>query len=238
MQLFLRLVVVVLLLIVVTSAQAQSAGTTHTASSYEVAIPQGWELMTQSDQSAVLGEAARMFPNVSSVDLSSIDMFAFDTNSSANFATNYNIVVVPQTLEMTEANRKVQEEATARDLKQMGITVNSISSRIDTVGQAKCITLEMQTLIMGMPLFQRSHLFSDDKQAYVLTFSTPLSEKQNYTPVFDTVLASFASTTGTLRAEPDLMTRVLPLVVSFGVIGVIVVIVVFVVINRSNKSGA
>lgn len=170
---------------------------------YALTLPKGWEAATAEDKDALLGEAARQFPNLKQIDLRMIDMFAFDTESGGDFATNVNVVRIRQSLEITDANRKEYAAAIEAQFEGIGIKLDRMTSRIDAVGKAHCITTEMFTQINGMKLYQRGHLFSDDKQAYIITFSTLRADQKAYAGVFDKILESFKATKSKLKAKSE-----------------------------------
>lgn len=228
-----------LLALALPSAAQNTAPTTHAGTGYEITLPAGWAVATEQDKSALRGETAKLFPNVQQINLSMIDMFGFDTASGAAFATNVNVVRIPDTLSMTDRNRKDYEASIRQELGRAGINLKSMVSRIDTIGNAACITTEMHTRIMGNDLFQRGHLFSDGKQSYIITFSSLKSEQAKYEPVFDQMLASFKSSSGTLKGKASLSGMMMPVLIGLAVVaGIVVLVVVKASASKARKRAA
>lgn len=162
---------------------------------YSFAYPDGWIAITKDRHGAVaesLPPEAKNWLKNNNIDLKQTSVILI-RNAREEFLENMNVIVNRQELPVNERTKNELVDLMAKQLQSRGATVAKVDGGIQKVGSQDAIVLNLESELpfVRFPLRQQQVFFVGGGNTYVVTCTATRDTFATYSPIFDTILASF-----------------------------------------------
>jgi hypothetical protein len=172
---------------------AAVGGEYNDPSGFSITYPDGWFSVAKFNaQVGKLPQELRNWIAKNNIDLDKISVVVVRSGQD-DFLENANVVVTPQEIPINDQSLKELVNGIKQQYRTLGISIDKLEGHEQQVGDNQVIILNFEGSMPAIPflLRQRQMYLPGDGKSYIVTCTGKADTFATYSPIFDSILASF-----------------------------------------------